>query len=88
MIEVGLCRERHCSQFQRQQGFETSTQASRTTCLVVITQFDQADAIAPYIAGPQQLSNLLLMESALAGLISLTRVFCGPGRPKPCAWRV
>lgn len=33
--------------------------------LVVITQFDQANAIAPYIAGPQQLSNLLLMESAL-----------------------
>ncbi len=50
--------------------------------LVVITQFDQANAIAPYIAGPQQLSNLLLMESAPAGLISLTRVFLQPGETK------
>ena len=50
--------------------------------LVVVTQFDQANAIAPYIAGPQQLSNLLLMESAPAGLISLTRVFLQPGETK------
>ncbi len=57
--------------------------------LVVITQFDQANAIAPYIAGPQQLSNLLV-NGECAGRTDQpdTGVFAARGDPKPCAWHV
>ncbi|WP_426143661.1 type VI secretion system lipoprotein TssJ [Pseudomonas sp. DWP3-1-2] len=50
--------------------------------LVVVAQFDQINAFAAYTGSSQQLSSLLLMNSAPTGLIGLTRLFIEPGQSK------
>lgn len=50
--------------------------------LVVVVQFDQPNAFANYTGSSQQLSSLLLSDSAPAGLIGLTRLFIQPGENK------
>ncbi|KQQ49874.1 hypothetical protein ASF84_21950 [Pseudomonas sp. Leaf127] len=50
--------------------------------MVVVTQFDQASAFTGYTGSDQQLSSLLLMNSAPTGMIGLTRVFIEPGQSK------
>lgn len=48
--------------------------------LVVVTQFDQISAFSAYTGSSQQLSSLLLMNSAPTGMIGLTRLFIEPGQ--------
>lgn len=50
------------------------------TLLLVVTQFDQPNAFAAYTGSAQQLSNLLMMDSAPPGLIGLSRLFVEPGQ--------
>jgi len=50
--------------------------------LVVVTQFDQISAFSAYTGSSQQLSSLLLMNSAPTGMIGLTRLFVEPGQSK------
>ena len=50
--------------------------------LVVVVQFDQPNAFANYTGSSQQLSTLLLSDTAPAGLIGLTRLFVQPGESK------
>lgn len=50
--------------------------------LVVVVQFDQPNAFANYTGSSQQLSTLLLSDTAPAGLIGLTRLFIEPGESK------
>ena len=50
--------------------------------LVVVTQFDQISAFSAYTGSSQQLSSLLLMNSAPTGMIGLTRLFIEPGQSK------
>ena len=50
--------------------------------LVVITQFDQISAFSAYTGSSQQLSSLLLMNSAPPGMIGLTRLFIEPGQTR------
>ncbi len=50
--------------------------------LVVVTQFDQANVFANYTGSSQQLSSLLLMDSAPKDMIGLTRVFIQPGETR------
>lgn len=50
--------------------------------LLVIAQFEQANAFANYVGSSQQLSNLLLLDSAPVGMLGLTRVFLQPGESK------
>jgi predicted component of type VI protein secretion system len=49
---------------------------------VVVVQFDQPNAFANYTGSSQQLSTLLLSDTAPAGLIGLTRLFVQPGESK------
>ena len=53
--------------------------------LVIVAQFDQPNAFANDVSSSQQLSTLLLSDSAPPGLIGLTRVFIGPGQTKSVA---
>jgi len=50
--------------------------------MLVVVQFDQPNAFANYTGSSQQLSTLLLSDSAPPGLIGLTRVFVEPGETK------
>ena len=50
--------------------------------LVVVTQFDQISAFSAYTGSSQQLSSLLLMNSAPTGMIGLTRLFIEPGQTR------
>jgi type VI secretion system VasD/TssJ family lipoprotein len=50
--------------------------------LVVVTQFDQISAFSAYTGSSQQLSSLLLMNSAPPGMIGLTRLFIEPGQTR------
>lgn len=50
--------------------------------MVVVTQFDQINAFSAYTGSSQQLSNLLLMNSAPTGMIGFTRLFIEPGQSK------
>ncbi|MFS2160535.1 type VI secretion lipoprotein TssJ [Pseudomonas sp. Pseusp122] len=50
--------------------------------LVVVAQFDQISAFSAYTGSSQQLSSLLLMNSAPTGMIGLTRLFIEPGQSK------
>lgn len=52
------------------------------TLMLVVTQFDQPNTFETFSSNGQQLSNLLLMNTAPSGLIGLTRVFIEPGQSK------
>lgn len=47
--------------------------------LVVVAQLEQNNVFANSVGSSQQLSNLLLSESAPEGMVGLTRVFLQPG---------
>lgn len=50
--------------------------------LVVVAQLDQANAFASYTGSSQQMSSLLLLDSAPTGMVGLSRVFLQPGETK------
>ncbi len=50
--------------------------------LLVVTQFDQVSAFSAYTGSSQQLSSLLLMDSAPVGMIGLARLFIEPGQTR------
>jgi len=50
--------------------------------LLVVTQFDSANAFSAYTGSSQQLSSLLLMTSAPTGMLGINRIFVDPGETK------
>ena len=50
--------------------------------LLVVAQFDSANAFSAYTASPQQFSNLLMMTSAPTGMIGINRLFIDPGETR------
>lgn len=50
--------------------------------LLVVAQFDTANAFSTYTGSSQQLSSLLLMTSAPTGMIGINRIFVDPGETK------
>lgn len=50
--------------------------------LLVVAQFDSANAFSTYTSSSQQLSSLLLMTTPPAGMIGLNRLFVDPGEVK------
>lgn len=71
-IELDLTADRDLNQYDGQ----------AHTLLLVVTQFDQPNAFAAYTGSSQQLSNLLMMDSAPPGLIGLSRLFIEPGQSR------
>jgi type VI secretion system VasD/TssJ family lipoprotein len=50
--------------------------------LLVVAQFDSANAFSTYTSSSQQLSSLLLMTTPPAGMIGINRIFVDPGEVK------
>lgn len=50
--------------------------------LLVVAQFDTANAFSTYTSSSQQLSSLLLMTTPPAGMIGINRLFVDPGEVK------
>lgn len=71
-IELSLTADKDLNQYDGQ----------AHTLLLVVTQFDQPNAFAAYTRSSQQLSSLLMMDSAPPGLIGLSRLFIEPGQTR------